>query len=138
MVDTTLDRRLTVSDELKVSTEQFGALHLGMDVFRAHCMDDRDTPPGATHSHVERSMATLNVYGAEPVRHGTGSRRRSIPDAQYYVIALVALNILQVLHEEPFPRPVGEPLVKPPIRQSTHVDQLLDEVCPCAGQRDDA
>src|SRR5712664_2027089 len=91
-------------------------------------MHDGHASAGAADGHVQASMATFDVDRSESVGHYSGCCRRPVTDAQDDVIAFVALDVLQVLDEEALVRLLRESLVEPPIRESSQIYQLLDEV----------
>src|SRR5690606_28177797 len=74
-----------------------------IDHRRIEACEDDDFRRGAGDGDVQTTFSALPIEGAEVHRHRLPARRRrAIADRKQSVVALVAVHVLQVLHEHRF------------------------------------
>src|SRR6185437_9873130 len=101
-------------------------------------MHERHASTRSRHRDVEASATTRTVDRSKPVHRLPSRDRRAISNAQNDVVALVALDVLEILHEERLMAFAAEPLVDISGEASAPIENQFDPLRLRTGQGDDA
>ena len=131
-----LESTFRVAHIFEIAAQLTSTWLLRRNILGAQRVDDchRLACPG--HSNIEPTFTSISVDRAEAVWNSS-RRGRSVSDGEDHVIALIALDILQVLDEKALGEVAAEPLVQMTIEQTTLLDEVVYEVCLWTRKRDD-